>query len=348
MTVAVMNAGPTCDTNECHARGCQPACHTVKDGTTDTSSPITRASQVSSAPITWRLSPVDSQSGVASTYYSFDGAPFSAYGATEMANGITNPLDTVRVGQHTLQCYSVDVAGNTEITRTINYVTTGTDLTPPTIVLNGLRTGANSVVATSAALYVRDPSSPGPCSGLSSVRVYYKSFDRWWDYYATPPYWFSVDSSSSTTEWGTTSTVSSLEDKARIGFGGGTVSVGPMANPGNLFIIRYYAVDYAGNSSATHEDTVYIDTVAPTTTAAKVTGVNRWKLTASDNAAGIAATYYRFDGGSWRLYTAADATNGVANTQPAGESSGAHTLYYYSVDGLGTAEGEKQLGYTIP
>ncbi len=344
MTEAAISQG-SCDANLCHVRGCMPSCHSVKDGTSDTSTPITRASQVASDPIVWRLSPVDSQSGVADTFFSFDGAAFETYGDAEASTGITNELDSVRIGTHTLQYYSVDVAGNREATRTITYTTTGTDTVAPNVALGGLRVSANSVVATSATMYLRDPKVPGPCSGVQSVTISYRSYYRWWNYQWSPEYWYPVTHTFPTSAWDSTSTVLRLEDQARTGFGGGTVSVG---SGGNLFIIRYSAVDYAGNRSVQAEDTVYVDTVAPVTTATKVTGVNRWKLTISEYGAGLADTFYSFDGAPFVACTPDDVTNGVANLQPGGESSGSHTLRYYSTDLLGNTETTKTLDYTIP
>jgi hypothetical protein len=96
------------------------------------------------------------------------------------------------------------------------------------------------------------------------------------------------------------------------------------------------------------EDAVSIDNSPPVTTPAKVYNVRRWQLNASDYPAGVASTYYSFDGAPFALYTSADASTGVANQQPGGETSGAHTLQYYSVDKLGLTETIKTLSYSIP
>lgn len=64
----------------------------------------------------WYISPVivtlsmqDNHSGIDSTYYSTDGAPFSIY---------ASPLNILADGNHTVEYYSVDNVGNTEATRT--------------------------------------------------------------------------------------------------------------------------------------------------------------------------------------------------------------------------------------
>ncbi len=54
-------------------------------------------------------------------------------------------------------------------------------------------------------------------------------------------------------------------------------------------------------------------------------------LTATDNLAGVAKTYYRVDGGSWNLYS-----NGITIS-----TEGNHTLEFYSVDNAGNVESVK-------
>jgi len=329
---------------KCHTMGCAPSCHTVKDGTLDVSAPITRASQASTDPIVWRLNPADSQSGVAATYYSFDDAPFKPYGTAEVSAGISNPQDTLRIGQHTLKYYSVDTSGNVESTKTAGYVTTGVDSIPPVVVSNGIRS-ASSVVATSFSLSVADPQSPPPASGPVSLRIEYKTYVRYWEYYAIPtPSWQPVVYSIPQSSWDATTTFSGIENAAWNGFGGGTVS----NKGGYLFVIRYRATDSAGNVSTTVEDTVYIDNSAPTTTPSVVTPNLRWRLGSYDFPAGVATTYYRFDGGPFAACTPDELVAGVVNGQPGGTAPGAHSLDYYSVDILGNTEVTKTLTYTLP
>lgn len=329
---------------DCHNGGCLSTCHTVKDGTTDRTAPLTRASMVSTDPVTWKLYPVDSQSGVVQTFYSYDGAPFLTYGAAEAAAGLRGPLDALRVGAHSLRYYSVDASGNVEATKTSNYVTTGIDATPPVTTTTGIRNGS-SVVATSFAISVLDPTNPAPASGAASLHVEYKTYYKQWEYYAVPtPWWEPVNYTMSTSSWDTTQTFTRLEDQAWTGFGGGSVS-----NKGGwMFVVRYYATDYAGNSSALTEDTVSIDTAAPSTTIATVTaGEYRWKLNPYDFPAGIDSTYYSFDNAPFVKYSVADTANGIVNTQPGGAGLGAHTLRYYSTDTLGHAEPTKTHAYSI-
>ena len=328
----------------CHSGGCQTSCHTVKDGSSDISAPITRVSQVTSQPVTWKLYPVDSQSGVVSTYYSFDDAPFALWGPDDAVSGIRGAIDMLRVGQHTLKCYSVDAAGNTEATRTITYTTTGVDSTPPLMLTTGIRTGS-SVVATSFAISVRDPQNPAPCSGAVALRVEYKTYIRYWEYYAIPtPSWQPVNYSVPLASWDTTVTFAGLENKAWAGFGGGTIS----HKNGYLFVVSYYATDNSGNRTAVATDTVMIDNTGPTTTPAVVTANVRWRLSSYDYLAGVASTSYRFDGALFSACTPDELANGVINATPGAATPGSHSLDYYSVDALGNKEATKTLTYTLP
>jgi len=85
---------------------------------------------------------------------------------------------------------------------------------------------------------------------------------------------------------------------------------------------------------------------APPTTAAALNGTagdSGWYvtdvevvLTAADQGAGVAATYYSLDGGRY-----------VEGTQVLITTDGRHTLSYYSVDGFGNAEPAQSLGVDI-
>jgi hypothetical protein len=89
--------------------------------------------------------------------------------------------------------------------------------------------------------------------------------------------------------------------------------------------------DLAGNVTSASSPKVNIDRTPPTTLAALPSG---WQtvtatvvLTASDNLAGVAATYYRLDGGA--VLTGTRITIG---------GDGTHTLVYWSVDYAGNVE----------
>ena len=60
-------------------------------------------------------------------------------------------------------------------------------------------------------------------------------------------------------------------------------------------------------------------------------------LSATDNASGVAHTYYKVDGGSYIAYSGPFAVATV----------GAHTVFYYSVDVAGNTETAKSIGFNI-
>ena len=104
--------------------------------------------------------------------------------------------------------------------------------------------------------------------------------------------------------------------------------------------LTYWSVDKAGNVEAHHTGYLDVDTAAPTTTATGLSvtpdpawSTGRVSLSADDSGSGVAATYYKIDGGDQKTYT-------VAFTLP----EGAHTVTYWSVDKAGNTE-DVQTGY---
>jgi large repetitive protein len=116
-----------------------------------------------------------------------------------------------------------------------------------------------------------------------------------------------------------------------------TVTVSSQAD----HVFYYYTVDVAGNSEATKNVHVKIDTTDPVTT---VTGADdAWHhgpttLTfhPTDALSGIAKTEYKIDGGAWTTGTTATVS-----------SDGDHTVLYRSVDNAGNVETDKSVHVKI-
>lgn len=321
----------------------------------DYTPPVTVVSKVSDDPTTWKLLPTDSGDGLAATYYSFDGAPFALYGPAEDASGLINPADGEAPWSHTLRYYSVDAAGNSEAIQTKSYDIS--DITPPTITFSGLPGTGTTLIAKSLTMSVTDPKVNGLNTGVASIKTEVLGFYYTWNNWSPPilPSYRNMGSSASyplDATWDDTRTVTNLEGHAAAQNAPNpflcwrTLAAWGRPNVAQ-FYMRYSATDYAGNETTPVVALVYIDNQVPVTTAASA-GTLRWKLTATDPEAGIGSTYYRFDGAPFVVYTAADHTVGIVNTQPGGADPGAHTLDYYSVDGLGNTEAIKTLNYNVP
>jgi hypothetical protein len=101
-------------------------------------------------------------------------------------------------------------------------------------------------------------------------------------------------------------------------------------------VLEYYGQDVAGNVEAQHELLVPIDMQPPSTAylLSGDEGLDGWftssvavTLLPEDTVSGIAATYYRLDGGAWQ-----------SGTEFVIADQGTHVLEFYSVDGLGNEE----------
>jgi hypothetical protein len=105
--------------------------------------------------------------------------------------------------------------------------------------------------------------------------------------------------------------------------------------------------DVAGNVESVSCITVHVDNTAPATTPSRsgTAGCNGWyqsavdvTLSASDGSGiGVSSTWYRVDGGGWQAYAGAFTVSG----------QGAHTVEYYSTDGLGNTEATQSLAVAI-
>ncbi|CAJ35970.1 OmpL47-type beta-barrel domain-containing protein [Methanocella arvoryzae] len=115
-------------------------------------------------------------------------------------------------------------------------------------------------------------------------------------------------------------------------------------------ILKYYAVDKAGNVESTNTLQVRIDRSAPITTASSsgTGGVDGWfrsdvviTLTANDGAgSGVDYIRYKKSDGSWKKVNGNTASFSVTG-------QGVHTIKYYSVDNVGREEEEKTLTVKI-
>lgn len=345
----------------CHANpegwqcGSPFGCHTgaVPPATiVDFQRPVTVASRVSETPITWKLLATDVGDGVAETYYSFDGGPWLLYSAADAVNGIVNPADSHAPYLHSLRYYSVDRAGNAEAIQTTDYDVN--DNTPPVITFNVL---SGTTTTKSLTMSVTDPKVNGLNSGVASVQmetvVFYKFWNNWVGNGGVMPWYKTLGCSAAyplDASWDSTRVITNIESSAAV-WHYPPNQIERYIYPSGascIFYVKYSATDYAGNQSAVVETAFTIDNDPPVTTTSSA-GTYRWKLNATDTAsAGVDKTYYSFDGASFAVYTAADHTAGIANTQPGGSNPGAHTLRYYSVDKLGNTEAIKTLDYTVP
>lgn len=349
---------PTGYCQSCHGNpemwqcGAPFGCHASTTGpvtSVDYRPPTTTPTRTGTDPIVWKLNAADIGDGVTATYYSFDGAPFALYTAADMSAGITNPADVSAPYTHTLRYYSVDAANNIEATVTTSYNVT--DITPPVVTFNGLWLGGTSYVAKSLVMSVTDPRVRGLNTGVAFIHTDVLTFYRIYTYpYPTPFYQSMADFSyPSDGSWDATRDITGLEAYAIAKNQPGswpTWSGGNSTTNGG-FEIQYYARDYAGNQTPMLHASLSIDNAAPVTTVSVVTAGATWKLPASDNAAGVASTYYSFDGAPLATYTPADASAGISNTTPGGTALGDHSLSYYSVDRLGNTEVTKTYAYTI-
>ncbi|MEM0449148.1 MAG: C1 family peptidase [Methanomassiliicoccales archaeon] len=109
-----------------------------------------------------------------------------------------------------------------------------------------------------------------------------------------------------------------------------------------VHLVCFYSVDWKGNVEQQRQVMVRIDTTPPTTSA-KIEGAqgrDGWyvssislSLTTSDSVSGVQYSYYRVNGGIWRIYT----TTTIINAE------GLILLEYYSVDVAGNGESIKKM-----
>jgi len=274
---------------------------------------------------TVNLSATDAESGVASTQWRLDGG--------EWTTGLSASTSTL--GAHTLEFYSVDVAGNSETTRTLNFdVMNRYDDADSRIVWDGKWSVASGSSFNAGAMRYSE-SNPATATfafkgtgfdlislmttkyGLARVRV-----DG-----GTP---VDVDMYRlATTYKGVSYSLRGLSDTThtvevwRVG----TITGGTSAN------VSIDAIDVIGTLALAR------DVTPPSTTSdAKSTyqGSATVNLSAADAESGVAATHWRLDGGEW--------STGLSATTSA---IGPHTLEFYSVDVTGNTETTHSVSFDV-
>lgn len=229
---------------------------TVAPSTSDDAPVLPRSTDV-----TVTLTPSDARSGVAQTRYRIDG------GAWTTGTSVFVPV-SLGDGVHVIDYYSVDVAGNVEVTRScgVTIDTKPLDTTPPTTSASGADDLWHRlpVVISLAA-------DDGGGSGVARTE-------------------YRVDAAIT---WivGQQVTVTAPIDHSNDG----------------AHTVYYRSVDLAGNVEIARSLLVKIDTTAPSTAddapaQARDTDVTV-TLSPSDLLSGVTSTHYRVDGGAWKVGT---------------------------------------------
>ncbi|TMA00927.1 MAG: PKD domain-containing protein, partial [Methanobacteriota archaeon] len=228
--------------------------------------------------VTVFLNATDATSGVATVTYRVDQGAWQLYLAPFV----------VTEGEHQIDFFATDVAGNAEPLRSA-YV--AIDSTPPTTsaAVSGA-VGSNGWFVSNATVSLNASDSLSGVGGIS-----YRIDAGPWNDYSGP---FLVSEGTHT--------------------------------------IEFFAVDRAGNEEAIRSIAVSVDTMAPSSIAdlSGQSGANGWfvsnvsvSLNASDATSGVAAIWYRIDGGGWTLFAG-----------PFGLAEGRHQVDYYAVDQAGNVE----------
>ena len=256
-------------------------------------------------PSTIALVATDIGWGVDKTYYSVDDAAWST-GNTVLTGGS---------GQHHLDFYSVDLAGNKEEAKTVNY---NVDMTPPMTTSNnaGSYTGTATITLTATDDYAL------PIGIGSGVLTTYYRIDDGTEYAGTvikvaPPVFDSA--------------------KHHIDF----YSVDKMNRPESPAVTASFTINAAN------------DTTAPTTTSnhlATYSEPGTFTLTAVENAGGWGVTKisYSLDGSPTVLGYNLDA-GGImaASCQVGTRGGGSHTLQFWATDKKGNKEDTRTITYDV-
>lgn len=299
----------------------------------------------------------DSTSGISNTYYRLDGSLTTTYtSALSLADGV-----------HTLDYWSVDVAGNVESTWSVS---PRIDRVKPTSSSNVLPSGwvsNDTTVALSASddrsgvagiRYRLDGSVPATYSADLTIRDGSHTLE-WWavdnagneeahhvqtvKVDTTPPItlsnadgvWRRVPQTVTLAETDTNSGIASTFYRLR----GGPVTpyLGPVfvAEEGESSF-EYWSADMMGNVQLYQTAYVRNDFTNPVTTvlgvpSSEATQEVMLTLTATDTASGVSNTYYRLNGGTNRLYPSGQTGLPIV-------TEGTTTVDVWSVDTAGNAE----------
>ncbi len=306
------------------------------------------------------LIPTDSLSGVQSTFYAIDGGEAKLYSA---------PFEISGDGEHVVEFWSVDKAGNVEGEQRLELTI---DSAPPQTIVDidgtvgdndwyrGTVTVTLSVQETGAVTYFRLGTGDahvyqGPLTisndGKHVIEFY--SVDKAGNAEAKQTLNINIDSQNPSLTWGTPSPAPNADGwnntDVEIPFtiSDVTSGVASASQPSPLTLNSegkeqgktVTVHDKAGNSALFSSPRVNLDFTAPQTSAAVngTVGSNGWlrstatvTLNGSDALSGVQSTLARINGGAAQTYSA-----------PLSLSSGTHTLLFWSVDKAGNTEAAK-------
>ncbi|MDI6791644.1 MAG: fibronectin type III domain-containing protein, partial [bacterium] len=245
------------------------------------------------------LSPVDTGSGVASTMYRINSEAWLSYTTAFTLAGRSE-------GEHTIQYYSTDNAGNVESTKsTAVYID---NISPTTTMAVG---DPNEVMGSFTYVTLNTTFTLSAVdTGAGAASTEYRIDAGGWKSYTAA---FSLQNEGIVTEGAHT--------------------------------IEYRSTDNLQNAEAVKSLAVYLDQTPPATGMAistpKYTGdktyvgpTTTFTLTATDTGVGVLSTVYRIDGGNWMS---------AAAFTLAGKSEGGYTIEYRSTDKLQQVEETKSL-----
>src|SRR6267378_66797 len=366
---ATNNAGPVQIT-----KSLSVAVDTVAPLTTAALSGIAGANGWFVSPVTVSLNASDATSGIANTSYRVDGGAWLAYGGSFVVSD----------GLHTLQYFSIDLAGHIEATHSqaINV-----DTTPPTTTasLSGT-TGANGWYISNVVVSL---SSSDPQSGVASVHVRIDGGS--WATYTGPitltdgthvvEYYAAnnaglaeashslailVDTVPPTTSaalsgtlgangWYTSNVTVTLNASDatsgvasisyRIDGGAWLLYAGPFILSDGQHTVDYFSTDVAGLSETMHSQSLAIDTTPPATTASATGTAGANGWYTSNVVVSLAAI--DLVSGISNVYSRLDGGAWQVYSGPITITEGTHVLQYYAVNGAGLVEGTHSLSLAV-
>ena len=352
--------GGTC-TNACHGGGSKTYAYFIIDGTAPTTTSDAQATYTDSATIT--LTAVDNAdgSGVDATHYVLDG------GAE--ATGTVVTVSTL--GSHTLEFWSVDVAGNVETPHTtVSFTIKAADLTAPTTTSDAQPTYTDSATITLAAADNADGSGvdathyvlDGGAEATGTVVTVSTAGSHTLEFWSVDVAG-NIETPHTTVSFTVTDSIApaTMSDAQPTYTDSATVTLTATDNPGGSGVeatryildggveatgtvltvstlgshtLEFWSVDVAGNIETPHTTVSFTvtDSIAPATTSDAQT-------TYTDSAT-ITLTATDNPGGSgvdatrYILDGGAEATGTVVTVSTAGS----HTLEFWSVDVSGNVE----------
>jgi len=347
-------------------------------GLADTTAPETSISLAGTAglngwyvsDVTVTLTATDSQSGVNYTRYRIDGGSWQTYSSQFLISA---------EGNHTLEFYSVDYAGNNESTHSI---TVKVDKTPPTTSATGYGYNVTLTASDSAGgsgvdriMYRIDSGSwqiyTGPFSaGTSgSHNVTFYAVDKAGNIETTkwimtpiadttkPSTTIDLDGTMGNNGWYVSSVTVTLSatdigsglnyTEYRIDGGSWTRYTTPFIISANgIHTVEYRSVDVAGNAEDAKSAQVKIDTVAPSLSISHANGTTFpadnviIEWNVSDETSGVENIFISVDGGTFR------SVGNVMNVTLDDLQEGNHTIIVRVVDRAGLTT-EKTLNFKV-